>query len=288
MNDPQLRYLTCASSSGLHRVAYWEWRAAGLPADVPTVVCVHGLTRNGRDFDALAARLSRRYRVICPDMAGRGRSDRLSNSALYNLAQYLSDCVALVARLDVERIGWVGTSMGGLIGMSLASLKGNPISGLVLNDVGPVLSPEGLARIGDYVGKAPSFSSYEQCLAYTKEIAADFGPHDEAGWDMLARHYWVQDGPVWRVHYDPRIAEPFAALAGQPAISLWGFYDAIACPSLVLRGARSDLLPREVAHEMSRRGPKARILEFEGVGHAPSLIAPTQIGAVETFFEECF
>ena len=287
MNDPQLRHLTCASSAGLHRIDYWEWGAAAHAAGRPTVVCVHGLTRNGRDFDALANSLSKRYRVICPDMAGRGQSERLANSALYGVPQYVSDCVALIARLDVERVGWVGTSMGGLIGMGLAALKGNPIAALVLNDVGPVLSAEGLARIGDYVGKAPSFRTYADCLAYTKQIAAGFGPHDDAGWDMLARHYWVQDGSVWRVHYDPRIAEPFAALAGQPGLSLWGMYDAIGCPSLVLRGAQSDLLPREVSEELGRRGPRAHTVEFEGVGHAPSLIPANQIAVVEGFLEEC-
>jgi pimeloyl-ACP methyl ester carboxylesterase len=252
------------------------------------VLCVHGLTRNGRDFDALAERLSIHYRVICPDMAGRGRSDQLANSALYAIPQYLADCVTLVARLDVERLAWVGTSMGGLIGMSLASLQSNPVAALVLNDVGPVLSLEGLRRIGDYVGKAPSFDSYEACLAYTRTIAAGFGPHDDAGWDMLARHYWVRDGARWRVHYDPRIAEPFANAGGSGPLSLWPLYDAVACPTLLIRGAGSDLLDRATAHDMTRRGPRARLIEFAGVGHAPSLIPHPQIDAVEQFLKECF
>ena len=149
MNSPIARVVTCASPSGLHRMGYWEWPCQSGQFRPPTVLCVHGLTRNGRDFDALAERLSQRYRVICPDMAGRGRSDRLANSALYAIPQYLADCVTLVARLDVERVAWVGTSMGGLIGMSLASLQSNPIAALVLNDVGPVLSADGLRRIGD-------------------------------------------------------------------------------------------------------------------------------------------
>lgn len=286
MDQPQLRFLTCASPGGLHRIAYWEWAARTDAQDAPVVVCVHGLTRNGRDFDALARRLSARFRVICPDMAGRGRSERLAQSALYAIPQYLADCVSLIARLDTERVGWVGTSMGGLIGMSLAALTNNPVACLVLNDVGPQLSAEGLARIGDYVGKAPRFRSYAECLGYTKSIAAGFGAHDEEGWDLLARHYWVKDGDHWRVHYDPRIAEPFAAAGRAGPVSLWPLYEAIACPTLLLRGALSDLLDRGTAQSMAQRGPKARLVEFDGVGHAPSLIPVGQIDTVETFLEE--
>jgi pimeloyl-ACP methyl ester carboxylesterase len=288
MSEPEARTVTCASPAGLHRIGYWEWQCASGEADPPVVLCVHGLTRNGRDFDALAARLAARYRVICPDMAGRGRSDRLANSALYAIPQYLADCVTLIARLDVERLAWVGTSMGGLIGMSLASLSANPIAALVLNDVGPVLSAEGLSRIGDYVGKAPSFDSYEACVAYTRTIAAGFGPHDDSGWDLLARHYWVRDGSRWRVHYDPRIAEPFATAGAAGPMNLWPLFDAIQCPTLVMRGERSDLLDPATARAMTGRGPRARLLEFEGVGHAPSLIPEPQIAAVEHFLKESF
>lgn len=288
MNPPIARDVTCASPSGLHRIGYWEWPCQSGQPRPPTVLCVHGLTRNGRDFDALAEHLSQRYRVICPDMAGRGRSERLANSALYAIPQYLADCVTLVARLDVERVAWVGTSMGGLIGMSLASLQANPISALVLNDVGPVLSAEGLRRIGDYVGKAPSFDSYEACVAYTRSIAAGFGPHDEEGWDMLARHYWVQDGARWRAHYDPRIAEPFSGAGASGPLSLWPIYDAVACPTLLIRGAESDLLDPTTARDMTQRGPRARLVEFAGVGHAPSLIPGPQINAVDQFLKECF
>lgn len=286
MNVPALRTVTCASPAGLHRIAYWEWAASSGRRDVPVVVCVHGLTRNGRDFDILAHHLSRHFRVVCPDMAGRGRSDRLAPSALYAIPQYLSDCVSLIARLNVEHVGWVGTSMGGLIGMSLASLPNNPVASLVLNDVGPTLSAEGLARIGDYVGKAPTFDSYEKCLAYTQLIAAGFGPHDAQGWEVLARHYWVQSGGHWRVHYDPRIAEPFAAAGRAGPVSLWPLYEAIEAPTLLLRGAESDLLDAVTARDMTRRGPRARLVEFAGVGHAPSLIPIEQITSVENFLLE--
>lgn len=280
----------CAHPGGLHRLAYLEWlpEARG-DEPSPTVVCAHGLTRNGRDFDHLARHLSRRYRVICPDMAGRGRSEWLTDSALYAVPQYVADCVTLIARLNVERVAWVGTSMGGLIGMSLASMVGTPVSALLLNDIGPVIDVDGLARIGTYVGQAPTFERYEDCLAYVRQTAAGFGPHDEAGWDALTRHYWVrrEDGR-WHAHYDPRIAEPFKAWLGQPAIDLWPIYESINCPTLVVRGAQSDLLSAAVAQDMTRRGPRARLIEIPAVGHAPTFIPVDQIDQVDQFLSECF
>jgi pimeloyl-ACP methyl ester carboxylesterase len=288
--SPQLREVLCASRIGLHRLGYWEWLPAGAAAaDAPTVLCAHGLTRNGRDFDHLAARLSQRYRVICPDMAGRGRSQWLADPALYSVPQYVADCVTLIARLDVARLAWVGTSMGGLIGMSLAALPGNPIAALVLNDIGPVIDLDGLARIGTYVGKAPTLDSYEQALDYVRQTAAGFGPHDTQGWDALSRHYWIRqaDGR-WRAHYDPRIAEPFKDYLGQPPLDLWPVYDAIRCPTLLARGAQSDLLSRETALQMSGRGPRPQLVEFSGVGHAPTFIPVDQIEVVDQFLSECF
>ncbi len=289
---PQLREVLCASRIGLHRLAYWEWRPQGLSGKaeaLPTVLCAHGLTRNGRDFDRLAERLSQRYRVVCPDMAGRGRSQWLADSALYAVPQYVSDCVTLIARLDVERLAWVGTSMGGLIGMSLASLPGNPITALVMNDIGPVIDLDGLARIGTYVGKAPTMDSYEQAVGYVQQTAAGFGPHDAQGWDDLSRHYWVrQPDGRWRAHYDPRIAEPFRDYLGQPPLDLWPVYDAIRCPALLTRGAQSDLLSAETAAAMTARGPRPRLVEFSAVGHAPTFIPVDQIDAVDQFLLEHF
>ena len=286
MTEPLLRTVTCASPRGLHRIAYAEWLPPEGVEPAGTVVCVHGLTRNGRDFDALARRLSARYRVICPDMIGRGRSDRAVDSSLYMVPQYVADCVTLIARLNVESVAWVGTSMGGLIGMSLASLRGAPISRLLVNDIGPVIDPAGLQRIASYVGDAPDFATYEEGRAYTREVAEGFGPLDDAGWDLIARHYWIPDGGRWRVHYDPRIAEPFKALAGQPSIPLWGLYDAIACPTLVVRGSRSDLLDADTARQMTERGPRAKLVEIAGVGHAPTFIPDDQIAIVENFLKE--
>jgi pimeloyl-ACP methyl ester carboxylesterase len=282
MKEPQLRSVTCAHPGGLHRMAYWEW---GAPDNPDVVVCVHGLTRSGRDFDALADRLAARYRVICPDIVGRGRSPWVSNPELYQVPQYVSDCVTLVARLDVPRVDWVGTSMGGLIGMLLASLDGNPIRRLVLNDVGPELGETALERIRNYVGANPSFASFEEGEAYVKQVAAGFGRHTDAQWRLLTRHYLVERDGAWRLHYDPAIAIPVRAGAKQPPVDLWPFYDRIECPTLLVRGAESDLLDDAVAQRMTERGPRAQRVDFADVGHAPTFIPDDQIAVVERFLQ---
>ena len=278
--EPELRFVTCAHPGGLHRLAYWEW---GDPRNDQVVLCVHGLTRSGRDFDPLAHALAEGYRVICPDMVGRGRSDWMTDPMLYQVPQYVADCVTLIARLDVDSVSWVGTSMGGLIGMALAAMDGAPIRRLLLNDVGPVLSLAGLTRIRDYVGSDPRFPSFEAGEAVVKTLAADFGPLTDAQWRVLTRHTVLprKDGS-WGLHYDPAIAVPFRA---QPlvALELWPLYDPIRCPTWVVRGARSDLLGAEVAEEMTQRGPRATRVEVEGVGHAPTFIPQDQIDIVKRF-----
>lgn len=281
MNEPQLRYVTCPDPRGLHRMAYWEWGAGN---EGPVVVCVHGLTRNGRDFDAVAERLATRFRVVCPDMIGRGRSDRAADPAMYAVPQYLSDCATLIARLDTERVHWIGTSMGGLIGMSMAGLPGNAIISLVLNDIGPAIDPEGLARIAGYVGQNPSFQSFDEGEKALRELMVDFGPHTDEQFRLLSRHFVINRGDHWAYHYDPAIAVPFRSAS--PAGDLWPFYDAITAPVLLLRGAKSDVLEEDVASAMQSRGPRARRVDFEGVGHAPTLITEDQIDTVERFLLE--
>jgi pimeloyl-ACP methyl ester carboxylesterase len=278
--EPELRSVTCAHPGGLHRLAYWQW---GDPDNPSVVMCVHGLTRTGRDFDALAQRLSARHRVVCPDMIGRGASDRVADPMLYQVPQYVADCVTLIARLDVPSVAWVGTSMGGLIGLLLASLDGAPLSRLLLNDVGPVLTLEGLSRIRDYVGADPAFASFEEGEARVRELAAGFGPLTDAQWRLLTRHTVVRrDDGTWRLHYDPRIAEPFRQMPPE-APPLWPLYDRIACPTWVVRGAESDLLSEATADEMTRRGPRAHRVDVAGVGHAPTFIPDDQIAIVERF-----
>ena len=311
MLEPRLDYVTCASPAGLHRMAYWEW---GDPASDQVVICVHGLTRTGRDFDELALRLADRYRVVCPDVVGRGASDWLSNPAFYTIAQYAADMVTLLARLRPARLYWVGTSMGGLIGMALSgsatmarAIRSNgactgghpqalPDAGairfdkLVLNDVGPRLDAQALQRIGSYIGVPGEFDSFAQAVQAVREGAATFGPHTDAQWETFTRRVYRECNGKWVKHYDLGLAAPLAAQG--PAVLaageqlLWQAYDAVDCPILILRGAESDLLSAETLAEMQARNPRARAVSFEGVGHAPTLMTPGQIEPVTQFVDQ--
>ena len=271
----------CLSPCGLHRVAYTEW---GAPDNPRVVVCVHGLTRNGRDFDALARALAADYRVICPDVVGRGRSEHLRDPAHYGVAQYVADMVTLLARLDVETVDWVGTSMGGLIGMTLAAQAESPIGRLVLNDVGPLITVAALQRIASYVGTDPAWDNVQQAAAHVREINAAFGALSDAQWWQLTEPSIAQgaDGR-WRYRYDPRIAEPFRQSFVDRDVDLWPLYDRIRCPTLVVRGALSDLLTAETWRAMGERGPAARLAEVAGVGHAPMFLDEGQISIVRDF-----
>ncbi len=273
---PELRFVPFLGPHGFHRLAYWEWAGPGARA----VICAHGLTRNGRDFDRLAAALSETSRVACPDFPGRGRSDWLDHPEDYAYPTYLAAAAALIARLGVDRVDWVGTSMGGLVGMMLASLPGSPVRRLVLNDVGPLVPAKALERIGSYVGADPRFRSLEELEAYLREIHAPFGPLPDEEWARLARHgsRRLPDGS-WTLAYDPRIGEAFRALPPQD-VDLWDVWDRVRCPVLVLRGERSDVLLPATAEEMARRGPGARVVTVPGTGHAPALVDPAQVGLV--------
>ena len=283
--EPRRRSVACLSPKGLHRVSYLEW---GDPRNRDALLCAHGLTRNGRDFDELARALCGRWRVVCPDIAGRGQSDRLADPTLYAMPQYVSDMVTLIARLDVEAVSWLGTSMGGLIGMGLAAQAGTPVKKLVLNDAGPVISRTSLERIAAYVGTAPAFASLEKAEEYVRAVSAPFGPHSDAQWRFLAET-WVrknEDGS-YAALYDPRIAEAFkASIPKEGNLEFWPVYEAVRCPTLVVRGERSDLLSRETAAEMGLRGPKARVVEIRGVGHAPTFMHADQIAIVREFLLE--
>lgn len=279
--EPRRRSVQCASAKGLYRIAYLEW---GDPRNRNVLVCVHGLARSSRDFDELARALSGQFRVACPDLAGRGDSDRLSDPALYAVPQYVADMVTLLARLDVESVSWVGTSLGGLVGMALAAQPGSPVKRLVLNDVGPVIAKVALERIATYLGQAPAFASVEEAEKYVRAVSAPFGPHSEAQWRFLTETWLRKDAEgKWRPHYDPRIADEYKRTLPEKDIELWYLYDAIRCPTLVLRGAQSDLLSRATAEAMTHRGPKAKLVEIAGVGHAPTLLNPDQIAIVREF-----
>lgn len=288
MNIPAPRYVRCLSPAGLHRMAYVEWGDRDNPR---VLVCVHGLTRCGRDFDYLAAALAADYRVVCPDVVGRGVSDWLRDPAHYAIPQYVQDMMALLARLDVEQVDWLGTSMGGMIGMALAAQPPAdlmPIRRLILNDVGPVIAAGALARIGEYLGSPPDFASLAEAERYVRTVSAPFGALDDAQWRYLTQNV-VRDGPGGRLvmRYDPGIAAPFAAVMNTQGadqdVELWPLYDAIACPTLVIRGETSDLLARETVRAMGERGPCATAVEVPGVGHAPMFLDDAQVAIVRRF-----
>jgi pimeloyl-ACP methyl ester carboxylesterase len=276
---PRHGRLTSLSAHGFHRVNYWDW---GDPANPRVAICVHGLARNGRDFDVLAEALATTHRVLAVDMPGRGDSDWLADPADYVFPTYLTTLTALIARSGAEVVDWVGTSMGGLLGIAIAAQPGSPIARLVVNDAGPVIEPAALARIGTYVGLDPTFATFDEIEAYIRSVSAPFGPLTDAQWRHLTATNVRQRGDGrWGLVYDPGIAVPFRA-APAPA-DLWGLWDAIRCPTLVLRGADSDLLSTATAAAMQQRGPRATVVEFAGIGHAPTLLDAAQVAPVLAF-----
>src|SRR6478609_2051070 len=297
MTAPTLNYVSCPDAGGSHRMAYWQW---GDAAAEHVIVCVHGLSRQGRDFDTLAQGLLARstvpLRIACPDVVGRGRSEWLKDPMGYGVPTYAGDMLALLGQLHaqapIRTLDWVGTSMGGLIGMAVAGTPNLPLPAplrrLVLNDVGPVIQWSALQRIGTYLGNTGRFDSVQQAADAMWQVSTGFGPHTPEQWLALSQAM-VKPLPEggFTLHYDPAIAVPFrtldekAADAGQAA--LWQLYDAIRAETLPLRDADSDLLTRATAAEMTQRGAKARLVEFEGVGHAPTLISSPQVEAVASF-----
>ena len=281
MSEYRQSRVQCLSPSGLHEMAYTEWGDAANPR---VLICAHGLSRVGRDFDDLARALAGTYRVVCPDVVGRGKSSWLADPTHYQVPQYVSDMVTLIARLNPQSLHWVGTSMGGLIGMGLAALPNSPIKRLVLNDVGPVLKADALKRIAQYIGQSPPFADFAAAEAYIRAVSASFGLTSDAQWKRLTEISLKPEGSGFRMHYDPAIAVPFQTQnAGGADIELWNFYDAIHCPTLVVRGERSDLLDRATLACMGARGPQAATVEIPGVGHAPMFMDPDQIKVVRDF-----
>ena len=295
MSEPRLNYVQCPDATGGHRMAYWEW---GNPQSTQVVVCVHGLSRQGRDFDVLAqalcAQSGNTLRVVCPDVAGRGESEWLKDPLGYQIPAYAADMLALLAQLKPTRLDWVGTSMGGLIGMVVCGQPQLPlpvpVRRLVLNDVGPTIEWQAVQRIGEYLGKPVEFDSVQLAADALLAISASFGPHTPAQWLALSRPMVKavagMPGSV-TLHYDPAIAVPFGAItqesAAQGEAVLWQLYDNITASTLLTRGAQSDLLSVDTAAAMMVRGPQARLVSFEGVGHAPTFVAADQVQAVASF-----
>ena len=303
------------TAGGFHRISYLDW---GNPASDHVVVCVHGLARNSRDFDYLARDLASHCRVICVDVVGRGDSEWLADKGDYSFSTYLADAAALIARISApaapaafgtvrtfrgrpaptpKRIDWIGTSMGGLIGMLLAAKPGSPIRRLVLNDIGPFIPWSALYRLKGYVAGGSSFRSMAEVEAYLREACAQFGPLTDEQWRHLAEHSVVpvSDDKVagYLLRYDPGIGHTMRGARADPefpmgpnflsGIDLWSTWAEIQCPTLVLRGAESDVLSRETLIQMQARRPGVEVLELPGIGHAPALMSYDQIAAVKEF-----
>lgn len=262
--------------TGFHRVVYREW---GARENNRVLVCVHGLARNSRDFDDLALALSRDYRVVCPDVVGRGDSDRLPGGVPYEIGQYLGDMTALIARLDVEAVDWIGTSMGGIIGMALAAMPNSPIRHLVLNDIGAFVDREALQRIGAYVGQAPRFESLDAVEAYFRELYPAYAGISDRQWRHLAQHGSREVEGGWTLHYDPAIGD-YTRSGAEEDIDLWPLWEQIRCPQLLLWGEDSDVLRPATVERMRAQCPRLSLVRWPGVGHAPSLMVAEQIQAV--------
>ena len=288
MTAPRSHYATCAG----YEIHYMEW---GEP-QAPVVIAWHGLARTGRDMDELARHLAPRYRVICPDTLGRGLSQWSARpDHEYCLAFYTRIAAELFDRLGIEQAHWVGTSMGGAIGMVCAAGLAQPrlaprIRSLLLNDNAPELAEAALSRIRDYAGQPPAFATMAELEAFFRQIYAPYGWLSDAQWRQLtetsARR--LHNGRL-TPHYDPAMVRQFTAHENDYLI--WQHYDALQLPVLLLRGAQSDLVLPETVAEMRTRGPGARglleVVEVPGCGHAPALNVPQHYALVDQFLARC-
>lgn len=283
MSQGSLHKVLCGGAFDLYHMAYREW---GDPANPRVLLCVHGLTRNSLDFERMAQSLSSRYRVIAPDVVGRGESDSLVDPMGYNTVTYAADMITLIAHLNVPQVDWLGTSMGGMIAMLLAGQPNSPIRRLILNDVGPTLSLEALKRIVGYVGSPYEFADLETARRYVRLIFTPFALKTEADWDaLIVSTLKPLPNGGYRFNYDKNISKPLQAALLGTDINLWPMYDRIQCPTLLLHGELSDLLSPTTALEMTQRGPRAVLKTVAGVGHAPMLMSDDQIALVRDFLE---
>lgn len=283
-HDGETFYVDCSSGDEKHRMAYHVW---GNPNN-KVLMCVHGLTRRGSDFKTLAKAMCKDYYVVCPDIVGRGDSDRLSNPMLYAVPQYVSDIAVLVKKLGVSQVDWFGTSMGGLIGMVYAAMPNSPIRRMLINDVGPRIEPEAIKRLGSYVGQPFAFDNRADALNRLNEICASFGEHTPQEWEIYNGPMLIQKEGKWIMHYDPNISVPFASvnpiMAKAGEMAMWHAFKQIHIPMLIVRGGNSDLLSAATVAQMCKVNPYARSIEIPNVGHAPAFVKPEQIALAKEFF----
>ena len=285
LHDGDTFFVQCSSGDAQHRMAYHAW---GDPNNSKVLLCVHGLTRRGSDFKTLAQAMCKDYYVVCPDVVGRGDSDRLSNPMLYAIPQYVADITELVKKLGVSQVDWFGTSMGGLIGIVYAAMPQSPIRRMLINDVGPKIEPEAIKRLGSYVGQPFAFANRADALTRLNQICASFGVHSPEEWEIYNGPMLIQRDGVWIMHYDPNISVPFAAvnpiMAKAGEMAMWHAFKQIHIPMLIVRGGDSDLLSAATVAEMCKVNPHARSIEIPNVGHAPAFVKPEQIALAKEFF----
>ncbi len=272
-------YFTSTTSADTHRIAYTHW---GDSTNPNVLLCLHGLTRNSRDFDKLATTLASHYRIICPDAAGRGNSDWLTHPHEYNSNVYIADMLALLAHLNLSQVDWLGTSMGGLVGMTLAAVDHSPIRRLILNDIGPFVPKTGLTTIAQRLNQpAPCFTSLSEAEQFLRTVHSQFGPLTDNQWQHLTQHSTRRtETGHYRLAYDPKISHNFQA-AADSNIDLWSIWQAIRCPVLVLHGEQSTLLSKETIAQMQATHPQIQAVTFKGIGHAPALMADEQIAVIQ-------
>lgn len=276
---PRHKVIKCLASSGFHNIHYVEW---GPAKSDKTVVCVHGFSRNGRDFDYLAQNLAAKgYRVICPDMPGRNKSDWQPNLADYSVPRHMSEMMVLLARIDEEEVDWIGTSMGGIIGMGLASFENTPIRNLVINDIGPFIPSPPLSRIKQYLSLLPEFKTFDSAKKYLRQLLQPFGISTQEQLDHMADHsFYKNEYGNYVLNYDPKIVDCFQ----EEETDLWYVWETITRPTLVIRGVDSEVLTKDTVEKMLERD-QVDFVQFSGAAHAPALMNQDQIDTVVNWLE---
>lgn len=277
------KHILSSNNAGQHRIVYQDWGDENNPN---LLICVHGLTRNSRDFDYLASELSSKYRVIAPDIVGRGQSDWLPDPSLYTLEQYINDMGILLAHLKAKQVDWLGTSLGGIIGMAIASQPASPIKRLILNDIGPVIKKEAIAYLATSLAETPHFKSLDELKGFLQQAYSAMGQLDQAHWEHMVAHDHriTSEGKITR-NFDPKITQSVGTLINSD-ITLWDIWENIQCPVLILHGEESVILTPEICQDMLKRNPHASLKTFPGVGHTPSLIPEKQIDVVASWLTQ--
>ena len=276
------KYVNGLGFHGFHRIHYLDWHPKSDPTS--TVVCVHGLTRNARDFDYLAGHISDSFRTVCPDVAGRGDSDDLPTAESYNYLQYNADMNALLARLHVDQVDWIGTSMGGIIGMIRAAQPNSPINSLVLNDIGAEIPKTAIRAIGDYIGQQPGFASLDEAEQFLRTIYHEFSPMSDEDWRSITHHsFKISADGQYEMKADRKIGDAYRAAMTNHAVDMWDTWEAVSCPVLILRGKNSSFLDETTARRMLRGRDNVSLVEFENTGHTPTLRNDEQADIVKNW-----